>query len=103
MDEKALPEEYRKVFDVVRSADEPLMTQDVCRLLGSSAQPRLDLEPADCNGGSAQRFVLNSSHDLVSGLADKCGADVRDNGTANGTRLQLWPCSGGVDQKGSTT
>lgn len=33
MDEKALPEQYRKVFDIVRSADEPpLMTQDVCRL-----------------------------------------------------------------------
>jgi hypothetical protein len=40
MDEKALPEEYRNVFDVVRSADDPVMAQDVCRLLGVSAEPR---------------------------------------------------------------
>ncbi|UXY33160.1 hypothetical protein N8I87_43385 (plasmid) [Streptomyces sp. HUAS TT20] len=40
MDEKALPEEYRKVFDIVRSANDPVMTQDVCRLLGISAEPR---------------------------------------------------------------
>ncbi|MER5687991.1 hypothetical protein [Streptomyces sp. NPDC002205] len=39
-DEKALPEEYRKVFDIVRSADEPVMAQFVCRLLGISAEPR---------------------------------------------------------------
>ncbi|MEU9008702.1 hypothetical protein AB0D12_02720 [Streptomyces sp. NPDC048479] len=40
MDEKALPEEYWRVFDVVRSADDPAMAQDVCRLLGISAEPR---------------------------------------------------------------
>lgn len=41
MDEKALPVEYRKVFDVVRSADEPVMAQDVCRLLSIDVEPRL--------------------------------------------------------------
>ncbi|MFE9651138.1 hypothetical protein ACFYO0_45105 [Streptomyces sp. NPDC006365] len=41
MDEKALPEEYRKVLDVVRSADEPVMAQYVCRLLESSTEPRI--------------------------------------------------------------
>ncbi|MGP4083678.1 RICIN domain-containing protein [Streptomyces sp. KR55] len=71
------------------------------QLASSSASDGTDLELADCNGCSAQRFVLNSSHDLVSGLADKC-ADVRDNGTANGTRLQLWSCSGGLNHKWST-
>ncbi len=40
MDEKALPEQYRKAFDVARSPDEPLMPQGVCRLLGNRAQPR---------------------------------------------------------------
>lgn len=40
MDEKALPEEYRKVFDVVRSADEPVMAQDVCQLLSIDVEPR---------------------------------------------------------------
>ncbi|MFE9453394.1 hypothetical protein [Streptomyces sp. NPDC006739] len=41
MDEKALPEEYRKVFAVVRSADEPVMAQDVCRLLSIGAEPQV--------------------------------------------------------------
>ncbi|WP_189313098.1 RICIN domain-containing protein [Streptomyces brasiliensis] len=71
------------------------------QLAGGSTADGTDLELASCNGSSAQQFVLNSSHDLTSTLADKC-TDVRDNRTANGTRLQLWSCSGGVNQKWST-
>ncbi|MER5907714.1 hypothetical protein ABT150_48125 [Streptomyces mirabilis] len=37
MNESALPEEYRKVCDVVRFCGEPVMAQDVCRLLRISA------------------------------------------------------------------
>lgn len=70
------------------------------QLAGKSTANGTDLELAPCNGGSAQRFTLNSSHDLVNGPADKC-VDVRDNGTANGTPLQLWSCAGSDNQKWS--
>ncbi|MFF2328566.1 MULTISPECIES: ricin-type beta-trefoil lectin domain protein [unclassified Streptomyces] len=83
------------------AADGTMRALGMCvRLTGSSTADGTDLELAACDAGSAQRFVLNSSHDLVSGLADKC-VDVRDNGTANGTRLQLWSCSGDDNQKWS--
>ncbi|MEU2424752.1 RICIN domain-containing protein [Streptomyces sp. NPDC007851] len=53
---------------------------------------------ATCNGGWAQKFNLNSSHDLVNSVIGKC-VDARDSGTANGTRLQLWDCAGTSNQK----
>nr|WP_239149541.1 RICIN domain-containing protein [Streptomyces sp. SID12501] len=53
---------------------------------------------AFCNGGSAQQFNLNNSHDLVSIRAGKC-VDAVDKGTGNGTRLQLWDCEGSSNQK----
>jgi hypothetical protein len=72
------------------------------QLTGGSTADGAVLELAACNGGPAQRFVLNSSQDLVHTPTGKC-TDVRDNQTANGTRLQLWSCSGGVNQKWSTS
>jgi hypothetical protein len=56
------------------------------------------IQVARCNGGSAQRFTLNTAHDLVGRQADKC-VDVRDHGTANGTGTQLWTCTGADNQK----
>ncbi|MGY1495169.1 ricin-type beta-trefoil lectin domain protein [Streptomyces sp. QTS52] len=53
---------------------------------------------AICNGGSAQQFNLNGSHDLVNIRAGKC-VDAVDTGTGNGTRLQLWECEGSSNQK----
>jgi hypothetical protein len=53
---------------------------------------------ATCNGGSAQQFTLNSSHDLVNIRAGKC-VDAVDAGTGDGTRLQLWECAGTSNQK----
>ncbi|MEU6344034.1 RICIN domain-containing protein [Streptomyces sp. NPDC046977] len=53
---------------------------------------------AKCNGGWAQKFVLNSAGDLVNPHADKC-VDVVDKGTSNGTKLQLWTCFGTSNQK----
>ncbi|MFF3560960.1 ricin-type beta-trefoil lectin domain protein [Streptomyces sp. NPDC002574] len=53
---------------------------------------------AKCNGGWAQRFVLNSAGDLVNPHADKC-VDVVDKATGNGTQLQLWTCYGTSNQK----
>ena len=52
------------------------------QLASGSTADGTDLVLAACDGGAEQRFVLNSSHDLVSALADKC-ADVRDKQTAN--------------------
>ncbi|MFD8723498.1 ricin-type beta-trefoil lectin domain protein [Streptomyces sp. NPDC059629] len=72
------------------------------QLAGGSTADGTDLELGTCDGSPAQKFTLNSRHDLVSSLADKC-SDVRDNVPVNGTRLQLWPCSGGANQKWSTS
>ncbi|MCS0603750.1 ricin-type beta-trefoil lectin domain protein [Streptomyces sp. LP11] len=56
------------------------------------------IQLARCNGGWAQRFRLNSAHDLVNTQIGKC-VDAKDNGSGNGTRLQLWECSGTSNQK----
>ncbi|GII52600.1 hypothetical protein Pth03_09890 [Planotetraspora thailandica] len=66
---------------------------------GSSANGSV-IRLGACNGGAAQRFVLNSRHDLVNTAADKC-VDVVDHNTANGARLQLWSCVGTDNQKWS--
>ncbi|WP_399896182.1 ricin-type beta-trefoil lectin domain protein [Streptomyces sp. BBFR51] len=71
-------------------------------LAGGSTDDGADLRMASCDGRQAQRFTLNARHDLVSGLANKC-ADVRDEQTSNGTRLQLWNCNGHDNQKWSTS
>ncbi|MFJ3423096.1 ricin-type beta-trefoil lectin domain protein [Streptomyces sp. NPDC086082] len=56
------------------------------------------IQLATCNGGWAQRFNLNGSHDLVNTVIGKC-VDAKDSGTGNGTRLQLWSCGGTSNQK----
>ncbi|MFJ3671514.1 ricin-type beta-trefoil lectin domain protein [Streptomyces sp. NPDC090106] len=63
---------------------------------GDGAAMRL----AKCNAGSGQRFQLNSAGDLVNLKADKC-VDVKDQLSDNGTRLQLWTCTGAQNQKWS--
>jgi hypothetical protein len=56
------------------------------------------IQLANCHGGPAQHFYFSSAGDLVNAGADKC-VDVKDKGTANGTRLQLWQCAGTSNQK----
>lgn len=51
-----------------------------------------------CNGTSAQRFTISAAGDLVNTGANKC-VDVANHGTANGSQLQLWDCTGGANQK----
>ncbi|MFE9611370.1 ricin-type beta-trefoil lectin domain protein [Streptomyces sp. NPDC006012] len=83
------------------AADGTMRALGMCvQLAGGSTADGTNLELARCDGGPAQSFGLNSDHDLVSGLADKC-ADVRDLSTANGSRLQLWSCAGSDNQKWS--
>ncbi|RKE22164.1 ricin-type beta-trefoil lectin protein [Streptomyces sp. TLI_171] len=56
------------------------------------------IQLVNCNGGSAQRFTLDSSGNLVNPISGKC-VDAVDKGTASGTRLQLWTCKGTTNQK----
>ncbi|MDJ0343352.1 ricin-type beta-trefoil lectin domain protein [Streptomyces sp. H10-C2] len=56
------------------------------------------IQLAVCSGNPAQRFYLSSAGDLVNPQADKC-VDVVNNGTASGTKLQLWTCAGTANQK----
>lgn len=53
---------------------------------------------ATCNGGWAQKFTVNGSHDLVNTVIGKC-VDVKDWNDANGAVLQLWQCNGQANQK----
>lgn len=67
-------------------------------IAGSSKSNGAAIRLATCNGGWAQRFTLNSSHDLVNTVIGKC-VDAKDQGTGNGTPLQLWDCGGTSNQK----
>ncbi|MFI2380365.1 ricin-type beta-trefoil lectin domain protein [Streptomyces sp. NPDC018964] len=58
------------------------------------------IQLAKCNGGWAQKFKLNSAHDLVNTEIGKC-VDIVDNKRTNGAALQLWSCSGSDNQKWS--
>ncbi|MGW0812774.1 ricin-type beta-trefoil lectin domain protein [Streptomyces viridiviolaceus] len=55
-----------------------------------------------CNGSVAQKFHLNSSHDLTNAASGNKCVDVIDQRTDNGARLQLWQCYGTPNQKWST-
>ncbi|NBM16901.1 ricin-type beta-trefoil lectin domain protein [Streptomyces sp. GC420] len=63
-----------------------------------SEEDGAQIQLARCSGNPAQQFVMSTAGDLVSAKADKC-VDAKDNGTGNGTRLQLWTCAGTANQK----
>ena len=70
---------------------------------GSLANGNLIQVWSDITGSSAnQRWTLVSkgSYDVIE-LARSPGhcLDVRNSGTTNGTKIQLWTCNGGVDQE----
>ncbi|MGW6016128.1 ricin-type beta-trefoil lectin domain protein [Streptomyces sp. NPDC055210] len=69
---------------------------------GNSAENGANIQLAGCDGSTAQHFVLNTSHDLVNPQSHKC-VDVKDQLTANTSRLQLWTCNGQRNQKWSKT
>lgn len=58
------------------------------------------IQLARCNGGWAQRFTVNSTHNLVNTQIGKC-VDVTDSATGNGARLHLWDCAGTSNQRWS--
>ncbi|HET6987605.1 MAG TPA: ricin-type beta-trefoil lectin domain protein [Kribbella sp.] len=65
-------------------------------LAWASTADGTQVQLVNCNGGWAQKFALNNSHDLVNPTADKC---VTADATANGGRLTLRSCSGASNQK----
>ncbi|MFI5998700.1 ricin-type beta-trefoil lectin domain protein [Streptomyces sp. NPDC051362] len=98
-----------KIWDCNGSAAEgwQFMSDGTVRAFGkcmdlawASTSNGTSVQLANCNGGWAQQFRLNSAHDLVNPHADKC-VDVKDQNTGNGTRLQLWSCNGHDNQKWS--
>ncbi|MEV6348665.1 RICIN domain-containing protein [Actinoplanes sp. NPDC051851] len=67
-------------------------------IANASTSNGAQIQVATCNGGWAQKWIVNKSHDLVNTATGKC-ADLKDEATANGTRLQLWTCEGTNNQK----
>ncbi|GGN05911.1 RICIN domain-containing protein [Streptomyces fuscichromogenes] len=83
----------------VFKSDGSVRSMGLCLDIANASQDNgAVIQLATCNGGWAQRFNLNSSHDLVNSVIGKC-VDAKDAGTANGTRLQLWDCAGTSNQK----
>jgi hypothetical protein len=69
-------------------------------IAGASEADGAAIQLATCNGGWAQKFELNTSHDLVNTALGKC-VDVVGKQEVNGAGLQLWTCYGTDNQKWS--
>ncbi|MGW4729723.1 ricin-type beta-trefoil lectin domain protein [Streptomyces shenzhenensis] len=83
------------------ASDGTLRSQGLCMdVAWGSRDNGAAIQLAKCSGNPAQQFRLNAAGDLVNPQADKC-VDSKDQGTANGTRLQLWECGGTANQKWS--
>ncbi|MGW5651275.1 ricin-type beta-trefoil lectin domain protein [Streptomyces humi] len=83
----------------VFKSDGSVRSMGLCLDIANASQDNgATVQLATCNDGWAQKFNLNSSHDLVNSVIGKC-VDAKDSGTANGTRLQLWDCAGTSNQK----
>ena len=52
----------------------------------------------DCNGTGAQQWQATAARDLVNPQAEQVPRRHRRS-SANGTRLQIWNCTGGANQK----
>ncbi|WP_407647115.1 RICIN domain-containing protein [Actinacidiphila soli] len=50
------------------------------------------------NAAPNQQWVITSAGDIVNPAANKC-LDVTGGNSANGTRLQIWTCTGAANQK----
>lgn len=83
----------------VFASDGSVRSMGLCMdIATASTSDGAGIQLARCNGGWAQKFDLNGSHDLVNTKIGKC-VDAKDSGTAAGTRLQLWDCGGTSNQK----
>ncbi len=64
----------------------------------SPATARRTARPYSCGtaqGRPNQKWAVSAAHDIVNPQANKC-LDATGNSSANGTRLQIWSCSGGA-------
>lgn len=83
----------------VFASDGSVRSMGMCLdIANASTDSGATIQLARCNGGWAQKFNLNSAHDLVNTRIGKC-VDAKDMGTAAGTPLQLWECGGTSNQK----
>jgi Ricin-type beta-trefoil lectin domain. len=83
----------------VFASDGTVRSEGMCLDIANASRDNgATIQLARCNGGWAQKFNLNSSHDLVNSQIGMC-VDAKDMGTAVGTRLQLWECGGTSNQK----
>lgn len=78
-----------------------IRSMGVCLTVAGPSSNGAPVQVAHCNGGSAQKFRLNSAADIVHSGTSMC-LDVKDQNTADGTRLQLWQCGGTSNQKWHT-
>jgi hypothetical protein len=51
----------------------------------------------DCTGGDHQRWTVNADNTVTNRLSGLC-LDVNGQGTADGTGVILWTCSGAANQ-----
>ncbi|WP_139058490.1 RICIN domain-containing protein, partial [Streptomyces prasinopilosus] len=80
-------------------ADGTVRSMDMCMdVAWGSVEDGAQIQVAWCSGNPAQTIVRSPDRDLVNPQADKC-VDADDHGTANGTKLLLWTCTGLDNQK----
>jgi hypothetical protein len=84
----------RWVFD----QNSTLRTFNLCMSVSGTLGNGTPVYLAQCSGGKNQMFHLNSAHELINSQSSEC-VDVKSNGTANGTLLQLWKCGGTGNQR----
>ncbi|MEU4835086.1 ricin-type beta-trefoil lectin domain protein [Streptosporangium sp. NPDC023615] len=52
----------------------------------------------DCDGQNNQKRRLNADGTIVAVASGEC-PDVSNYGTANGSKIHIWTCRGGADQR----
>lgn len=83
-------------------SDGTIRTVGLCMdVAAANPADRTTIQLAICNGNQAQQFRLQNRM-LVSQLADKC-LDIYNALTANGSRVVLYPCHGGGNQRWTYT
>jgi hypothetical protein len=79
------------------NADGTVRSLGLCMdLAWASTAENTQVQLVNCNGGWAQKFTLNSAHDLVNPTANKCVTAVS---SGNGAQLVLRSCAGTSNQK----
>ncbi|SBT41712.1 RICIN domain-containing protein [Micromonospora auratinigra] len=66
--------------------------------LTTTSDAQYFVKTIQANGTAAQQWVWTAGRDLVNPQANKC-LDITGNTSADGTKTQLWSCTGGANQK----